>query len=140
MSASLHNPTQWLNRARWAMGGLMAFSALMFYLTWYRPVKAVMNHLQSHIEDARLELDSAQTREKELPALKADVYRLQAKLEPFTRKLPKQAELGSFLKEIGNVCQRGANEYDGTRFALEIRFPVKAVAQLTHHDTEVEGA
>ena len=39
--------------------------------------------------------------------------------------------------EVGKVCHCGAEEHDGTCFAIEIGFPVKTFGKLTHHYREV---
>jgi type IV pilus assembly protein PilO len=102
------NQIGWSVRARWAMVGLMIFSTGMFYLTWWRPAQRIQDGLRTAIDHTQADLQQAKSQLANLPALKADVYRLQAEVEPFSRLLPLKVEISPFMKEIGNLCQQTA--------------------------------
>src|ERR1700710_2076405 len=108
MARTLQSQIGWSNRAQWAMACLTVFSAAMFYLTWYRPATQYIDGLRAGTETRREELQAAQSRACELPRVQADVLRLQAKLEPFKNKLPKQLDLMPFMKDVGSACQRAS--------------------------------
>src|SRR5947208_2734142 len=105
--------TDWSIRARRAMAALIGISVIAFYVTWYRPATDHLGVLQSRIDDTRRALDEVQSRTLELPALRGDVYRLQARYEPFSRKMPRQVDLATFLKDLGTICQQsGVRRFD----------------------------
>jgi Tfp pilus assembly protein PilO len=108
MPQSLHDQVGWKFRARWVMGGLMAFSAAMFYLTWWRPAARIQDGLAADIAQARAELQELQSQSANLTSLEKEVYRLQADVEPLTRKLPKQADVAGFIREMGKISQQSA--------------------------------
>jgi Tfp pilus assembly protein PilO len=90
------------------MVGLMCFSAAMFYLTWWRPAHRIEEGLRASIERTEADLQQAKSQVANLPALKAEVYQLQATLEPFSHRVPQKAEIGPFMKEIANLGQQTA--------------------------------
>lgn len=86
----------------------MVFSAAMFYLTWWRPATRIQNGLAADIARAQSELQDLQAQAANLNSLEKEVYRLQADVEPLTRKLPKQSDVAGFIREIGKICQETA--------------------------------
>ena len=102
------NQIGWSVRARWAMVGLMLFSAGMFYLTWWRPARRIQEGLRTAIDHAQADLQQTKSQLANLPELQAEVYRLQATWEPFSHRLPQKVEISPFMKEIGNLCQQTA--------------------------------
>ena len=108
MRQTLHNQVGWKFRARWVMGGLMAFSAAMFYLTWWRPATRIQDGLASDIARAKSELQDLQSQAANTTALEKEVLRLQVDVEPLTRKLPRQSDVPGFIREIGKICAQSA--------------------------------
>jgi len=105
---TLQSQIGWSRRAQITLVGVfMAFLAF-FLLFGYRPQMAELNALHSQINDKKRDLDTAQDRAKALPMVMAEVARLQQRVERFDKKLPKQQDLGAFIKDITQLSQQSS--------------------------------
>jgi type IV pilus assembly protein PilO len=89
--------------------GLALVAILMigwFSLMVYRPQIRRLAELQTAWETEHLSLKSNQTEAQRLPAVAREVESLRQKLDRFDKRLPKQEELGSFMKDVTNYQQQ----------------------------------
>jgi len=103
---TLQSQVGWCRKAQLALAGIF-FILLTFFLVFgYRPQMAELHDLRSRISDKRHDLETAQARAKALPMVMAEVVRLQQRVERFDKKLPKQQDLGQFIKDITQLSQQ----------------------------------
>jgi Tfp pilus assembly protein PilO len=105
---TLQSHIGWSRRAQVTLGCAFVGLLLFFLLFGYRPQMADLNNLRGHIADKKRDLDSAQSRAKALPMVMAEVARLQQRVERFDKKLPKQQDLGAFIKDITHLSQQSS--------------------------------
>lgn len=105
---SLQGQIGWCSRAQFALGGVIVIFLVFFFVFGYRPQMSELTALRTHINDKKRDLDVAQARAKALPMVMAEVARLQQRVERFDKKLPKQQDLGQFIKDITQLSQQSS--------------------------------
>jgi len=105
---TLKDQIGWCRRVHWALAGGLAGALALTFVFGYRPVLGRQAAVESKIAERRLALESGHGRAEELPQLMLRVEKLQAQVERTGRKLPRQPELGQFIKDITAVSQQTA--------------------------------
>lgn len=105
---TLQNQIGWCRNAQVGLAGVFVVFLSFFLIFGYRPQMAELHGLQSRIADKKTDLQTAQTRAKALPMVMAEVARLQQRVERFDKKLPKQQDLGQFVKDITQLSQQSS--------------------------------
>jgi Tfp pilus assembly protein PilO len=103
---TLQSQIGWSRRMQMVLAGAFVIFGLFFLMFGYRPQMVELNGLRTHIAEKKRDLDSAQARAKALPMVMAEVARLQQRVERFDKKLPKQQDLGAFIKDITQLSQQ----------------------------------
>jgi Tfp pilus assembly protein PilO len=98
----------WCVRVQWTLAVAMLVLAAGFYLFWYRPGENRLRDLKMQIEARQRELGSNQARASQLPEVTLAVDKLRVRLERFDKKLPKQQELGQFIKDITTLSRHSS--------------------------------
>jgi len=93
---------------RRSIGGLLILFIAICYAIWYRPTAAHLRELHAQNAARQLELNTLAGRTRHFIELQSDVDHLASRLKPFSRTLPKQADLAAFIKEIGNISQNSS--------------------------------
>ena len=93
-------------QAQWVLGAVLALTVGAFFLFGYRPAEVQQRKLRDAIETQRRDLVSRQSRAANLPAVTLEVDKLRARLDRFDKKLPRQPDLGEFIKQITQVSQQ----------------------------------
>ncbi len=96
---SLKSQIAWWARAQYALIGITAALAALFYFEGYRPQVARERELLAQIAQMQHDLHTNQTQASRLPAVEADLHHLRAQLAGF-KKLPARPELGEFVNQI----------------------------------------
>ena len=105
---SLQTQLAWCVKAQWGLGiGLVVILAA-FYFVGYRPQHAKLKERKAQIQQKQQEMDAANTRVANLPAVAIEVEKLRTKLERFNKKLPKQQDLGQFIRDITTLSQQSS--------------------------------
>jgi Tfp pilus assembly protein PilO len=105
---SLQNQLSWCVKAQWTLAIAMIAMLLGFYFAWYRPEHTLLRERRAAIESKRVELEANGTRASNLHMVKLEVDNLRARLERFNKKLPKQQDLGQFIRDITTVSQQSS--------------------------------
>jgi Tfp pilus assembly protein PilO len=90
------------------MAVALLVASIGFYCTWYRPAKRQLSTLRATMRQQQDQLAANQAQLRNLPALQADVYRLQARLEHNNKTLPHQPELAAVMKDLNALGQQSA--------------------------------
>jgi len=115
MTRSLQNQIQWCARAQWILAALIVAMGAGFYLFEYRPTTQQRADLHIQIESKQNELHANKSRTDGMKALEFRVVNLESTLKRFDQKLPKQADLGQFFKEITQISQSASlRDWDAT--------------------------
>src|SRR3712207_707321 len=96
---SLQTQLAWCVKAQWGLGIGLVVLLLAFYFAGYRPQHAKLRERNAQIRQKQQELEAATTRVANLPAVAIEVEKLRSKLERFNKKLPKQQDLGQFIRD-----------------------------------------
>ncbi len=102
----LHDQTMsvsWLEKSLAVVGILMVVGFVAFV---YRPDIRRIADLQASWKFERALLATSQTEAQRLPVVAREVEELRQKLDRFDKRLPKQEELGAFMKDVTNCQQR----------------------------------
>jgi Tfp pilus assembly protein PilO len=108
MARLLQDQIGWCARLQRIMTALMIASAAMFYFVLYRPATARLAALGAATANDRDRLAADTLQARNLPGLQAEVYRLKIELEQSDKKLPRDKDLVSFMREITAVSQQSA--------------------------------
>jgi len=85
--------------------GLVALAG-GFYLLGYRPADHQLKQLTAQMQAKHQELQSSRHEAEKLPAVEMDVQNLKLRLERYDKKLPRQQELGQFIRDITQLSQQ----------------------------------
>lgn len=88
------------NKDNYLMIGLLLAMVLAAGLIVYLPQNRKLNHLQAQITSQQLALQSESEKAAVVPQIQRQVQELKSRYRNFDRRLPKQKELGEFLKQI----------------------------------------
>lgn len=93
-------------KAQRAMVVSLLVAAVIFYVFWYRPKDQRLRDLKEQITFKQHDLNGKQLQAATLPIVAREVETLRTRLERFNKKLPRQPELGFFIREITQISQR----------------------------------
>lgn len=105
MTRSLQNQIGWCARAQWILAGAMIAMVGGFYLFEYRPAMQKRAELRMQIDAKRNELVASKTLAEGIKDVALNVEKLKVTLGRFDMKMPKQAELGQFFREVTQISQ-----------------------------------
>jgi len=103
---TLREQASWCTRIQYVLGGSIVLMFLGFYLVGMRPKESQLRQLREQIVQRERELNANQARANNLPVIEMDVEMTRVRLERFDKKLPKQQELGQFIREITQLSNR----------------------------------
>jgi Tfp pilus assembly protein PilO len=106
--AALKTQAGLCTKLQWTLGGVLAACIAAFLVLYWRPGLAEQEALRADISRRQLELDANRDVNTRLAVVTANVERTKLRLERFNRKLPRQEELGQFVKEITNLSQQAS--------------------------------
>jgi type IV pilus assembly protein PilO len=95
-----------LTKANWILAGLLLAMVLAAVLGLYLPQSRKLSQIQSQIVNHKLAMDNDLQSCQAVPELARQVVDMKNRYRNLDRRLPKQKELGGFLKEIStNLLQ-----------------------------------
>jgi Tfp pilus assembly protein PilO len=106
MMPSLKTQIHWFTRAQQVMLGGILFVGTLFFMGVYRPAAAKIQHLAGQITQSERQLAVSQLQARALPAVQADINRLQAKLADFKKLPTTPGDLGQFQIELAHLADR----------------------------------
>jgi Tfp pilus assembly protein PilO len=106
MMPSLKTQIHWFTRAQQALLGAIVVVGALFFMGVYRPASARIQHLTGQINQSERELAVSQLQARALPAVQADINRLQAKLADFKKLPTTPGDLGQFEIEMAQLARR----------------------------------
>jgi Tfp pilus assembly protein PilO len=106
MMPSLKTQIHWFTRAQQVLLGAILFVGTLFFMGVYRPASAKLQHLIGQINQSEHQLAISQLQARALPAVQADINRLQAKLADFKKLPTTPGDLGQFQIEIAQLAHR----------------------------------
>lgn len=89
-----------LTKANWILAGVLAAAVLVAVLAVYVPQSRKLARIKTQIATQKLSMESDLQGCKVVPELARQVAELKDRYRNMDRRLPKQKELGGFLKEI----------------------------------------
>lgn len=96
----------WCARAQWVLGATMVGALGAFYLFGFRPETQRLSKLNEQIDRKQLELQDNQSRTTIRQQVEKDVIELERRLEKFDARLPKQQELGQFIRDVNRLSHQ----------------------------------
>jgi Tfp pilus assembly protein PilO len=103
---SLKTQIIWFTRIQWVLAGGVFLTAVLFYVTVYRPETTRLTALSSRIGQSERELNTAQSQARIMQQVQDDINQLNARLKDF-RKLPANpGDLGQFQIDISELARR----------------------------------
>jgi Tfp pilus assembly protein PilO len=106
MMPSLKTQIHWFTRAQQLLLGGILIVAILFFMGVYRPAAAQIQHLTGQITQSERQLAVSQLQARALPAVQADINRLQAKLADFKKLPTTPGDLGQFQIELAHLADR----------------------------------
>ncbi|MGD0463809.1 MAG: type 4a pilus biogenesis protein PilO [Tepidisphaeraceae bacterium] len=106
MMPSLKTQIHWFTRAQQALLGAVLLAGILFFMGVYRPATARLEHLTGQISQSERALAVSQLQTRALPAVQADINRLEAKLADFKKLPATPGDLGQFQIEIAQLGRR----------------------------------
>jgi Tfp pilus assembly protein PilO len=97
---ALRAQAEWCARAQWILGVSLVVLTLGFWALVYRPNSQKLGDLQMQIDTKRRDVNSNRTRVRILPDVMLAVTEMQARLERFDKKLPRQPDLSTFINDV----------------------------------------
>ncbi len=95
-------------KAQWILGGVMLAMVAYFVLFSYLPQSSRLKSLSASIHSKQRELSASQSRADTLPTVKVDLDKLRLSVDNYDKKLPRQAALGEFLKNITQLSAQAS--------------------------------
>lgn len=95
-------------KAQWILGGVMIAMVAYFVLFSYLPQSSRLKSLSAGIQSKQRELSASQSRANTLPTVKVDLDKLRLSVDNYDKKLPRQAALGEFLKNITQLSAQAS--------------------------------
>ena len=105
---SLQSQSQLCTRTQWIMGGVLVLGIGLAYGLWCRPENNRLSSLHEDIHLRQRQLQANQTQASLLPQVQVQVEQLRKKLADFGKAMPKQPDLGQFIREVTQLSQRAA--------------------------------
>ncbi|HSI36800.1 MAG: type 4a pilus biogenesis protein PilO [Phycisphaerae bacterium] len=90
----------WCARAHWGLSIIMGGLLIAFVVFGWRPAWQRQRQLRAEIETASRMLSQNQTRTSSMTILQGEVLRLKRNVERETKKMPRTAELGEFIRDL----------------------------------------
>jgi len=103
---SLKSQARRCTRVRACLVSVLALMAGGFYLLGYRPADHQLQQLTKQMQEKQLALQSDRERAGHLSKVQLDVENLKLRLERYDKRLPKQQELGQFMRDITQLSQQ----------------------------------
>jgi Tfp pilus assembly protein PilO len=103
---TLQSHNQRCTRVQWIMAGVMVLIIAAFYMFGFRPLSNRQAALAQDIVAKRTALQTEQDEARKLPEVTMEVNRLRARVEKFDKKMPKQADIGNFIRDINQLSQQ----------------------------------
>lgn len=103
---TLKNQIGWCAQAQWVLGATMIGALAVFYIFGYRPETRKLAELNEQIDRKQRELQTSQTRTVIREQVELDVIKLKRRLENFDERLPKQQELGQFIRDVNRLSHQ----------------------------------
>jgi Tfp pilus assembly protein PilO len=95
-----------MRRVQYILAGVALVAAVGVYAMGIRPVSRRLADLEAQRVQRQEMLDQSESRASNLPKVALEVDRLRMKLERFDKRLPRQQELGPFIREITQLSQQ----------------------------------
>lgn len=105
---ALRSQAEWCARAQWVLGISLAVLVVGFWALVYRPSSTKLSDLQMQIDSKQRDLNSNRTRVRILPDVMLAVTEMQARLERFDKKLPKNPDLSTFINDVTAASHQAA--------------------------------
>jgi len=105
---TLQRQQQYCTRAQRVLAVVLLVAVSGFFAFGYRPADLEQRRLRDAIETQRRDLLARQTRTSNLPVVQLEVEKLKVRLDRFDKKLPRQPDLGEFVKQITQVSQQSS--------------------------------
>jgi type IV pilus assembly protein PilO len=96
----------WCAKAQWVLGSTMVCALGAFYLFGYRPQTNRLATLHEQIDRKQRDLRDNQTNLMIRPDVERTVRELEKKLDKFNTRLPRQQELGQFIRDVNRLSQQ----------------------------------
>ena len=97
---ALQSHAEWCSRVQYILGVSMAVMVIVFWMFLYRPGSQRLSDLQMQIDSKRRDVHSNRSQVQVLPDVMLKVTEMQAQLDRFDKKLPRQPDLSSFINDV----------------------------------------
>jgi type IV pilus assembly protein PilO len=97
---ALQSQSEWCSRVQYILGVSMAIMLIGFWMFLYRPGSQRLSDLQMQIDSKRRDVHSNRSQVQVLPDVMLKVTEMQAQLDRFDKKLPRQPDLSSFINDV----------------------------------------
>src|SRR5438874_944443 len=105
---ALRNQLEWVGKAQAVLTLYLAVALMLFYVVGYRPENRRLAELQMQIETKRRSLDLNSARVQILPDVVMKVNELRARVDRYDKRLPRQQELGQFIRDLNGMVHDAA--------------------------------
>src|SRR5258706_3899941 len=103
---SLSAQITWCRRLQWGLSLGVALGAVIFLFAGYLPAKHRLDALHMQIQSTTREVEEKQNKAQHLPLLALEVQELESRVRDYDRQVPKQDDLGDFIKDITRVSRQ----------------------------------
>lgn len=103
--SSLRTQLEWFTKVQWLLGLCLAMFAVAFFVFGYRPCTVRQSELAQQLDSKRRDLLSNTARVRILPDVERAVNELEVRVDNYDKQLPRQQDLGQFIKDINSVVR-----------------------------------
>ncbi len=96
----------WCTRMQWVLCIAIGIILITFYVFGYRPADNRLTDLRRKIDSNTRYLEGNQDRTRIMPIIAMDVENLRSRLERFDKQMPRQPDLGQFMRDITNISRQ----------------------------------
>ncbi|WP_161880467.1 type 4a pilus biogenesis protein PilO [Deinococcus alpinitundrae] len=93
--------------------GLCLLVLVLWYFTRFQARQQNIQELQSNLDTSSTQLSDLQTKQSQLPGLRADVRALEDKQDVFVRALPSTVRMGQVIRDIQDSVGAAGGKLDG---------------------------
>ena len=127
MTTTLQNQIVWYTRAQVGITCAMILAGVAFAVGWYQPATRQLERLNGRIAQQRQELEATGREADAVPELEDQVNKYKSRLSQNDKKIPKQLEFDSFIRDINNIYQQtGVKKIDWAPSGVQKIDPVFA--------------